>query len=75
MKVKIALLIGSDGKYSAQNLEHVDWGLLADDLMDWEAKPPADPEASAKYIIEVEVPVPSVSTVEGNAVPLESQTP
>lgn len=63
IQVRIMLLVGSNGKVSAINEGAMGWGDLADNIMGWEDKRyPTDPDASARYIVEVEVPVPSAAT-------------
>ena len=69
MKVRIALLVGSNGRAAASELEGADWGLLADCIMDWPEKgvrgDPKDPEFVKKYVVEVEVPLPAVEQIAG----------
>lgn len=72
MKFKIAVMVGSNGKLAAMEHANVDWGILADGIMDWDAIPASDPEATAKYVVEVEIPLPSVTTVEATAVLVET---
>lgn len=74
MKVRIALLVGSNGKYSVGETYPdgtIDWGIMADNIMDWgepgSKEEPKDPEATARYMVEVEVPEPTVATVIGTA--------
>lgn len=69
MKIRIMLLVGSNGKASACVEGFLDWGDHADNIMDWpDGESPSDPDASARYFVEVEVPVPSVTPIVGKAV-------
>lgn len=63
MKVHIKLLVGSNGKVSASN--GLDWGDLADNIMDWDTaqRTNSDPEASARYVVEVEIEIPTGPTL------------
>lgn len=68
IKVKIKVLVGSNGKVSACTERDLDWGDLADNIADWDGGTCRDPEASARYFVEVEVPLPETKTIAGKAV-------
>lgn len=68
MEIKIPLLIGSNGKWCAyghgqagQPHDCDDWGMLADNLMDWPGEDngnPTDPETSSKHYVTTTVEIP-----------------
>ncbi len=64
VKVRIKLMVGSNGKVSASTEDMLDWGDLADNIMDYPKNgSPSDPETSARYFIDVEVPVPTIGSL------------
>lgn len=67
VKCRIAVLVGSNGQVAALDVKgEPDWGLLADCIMNPDN---TDPDASNRYIVEVEVPLPSTPVIEAEALP------
>lgn len=60
VKIRIKLLVGSNGKVSACVDADMGWGDLADNIMDYADRRHLDPEASSRHYIDVEVPLPTV---------------
>jgi hypothetical protein len=60
LKVKIMLLVGSNGKVSACTENSAGWGDLADNIMNRNG---IDPDATSRYIITVEVDRPSINEI------------
>lgn len=65
MKIRIMLLIGSNGKASTCVEGDLGWGDLADNIMTWDGKVHMDPEATSRHIVTVEVPEPTVGELAG----------
>jgi hypothetical protein len=77
MKVKIPLMVGSNGKWSAYGHGELgephdcdDWGMIADNLLEWpERGDPIAPDAMMKHYVTVEIEVPDgVTEVAGATV-------
>lgn len=58
--VRVALLVGSDGKYSAYEEKNVDWGMMEDNIGEWRGTKFFDPPASRKYILTAQVELPEI---------------
>lgn len=63
MDIRIMLLVGSNGKASVAVEGDLGWGDLADNIMDWDPikRESTDPEASARYIVNVWVEMPCIT--------------
>jgi hypothetical protein len=70
IKTRIMLLVGSNGKVSVCTEGSLDWGDLADNIMDYTTLGGArDPETTARYFVDVDVPVPTVGSLHGTVSP------
>lgn len=63
IKIRIKLLVGSNGKASACVDKDMGWGDLADNIMDVADRRHLDPETSSRHYIDVEVPLPTIETL------------
>jgi hypothetical protein len=62
--VRIMLLVGSNGKTMACVEDHMGWGDLEDGIAGWVGSKCIDPDASARFIITAQVPVPNQKAPE-----------
>jgi hypothetical protein len=67
MKINIMVLVGSNGKAAACIQGQLGWGDLADNIMDWEGRNSTDPDATSRHIVSVEIPVPTIQQMVGEA--------
>ena len=63
MNIKIMVLVGSNGKASACVEGDLGWGDLADNIANWERNEMKDPDATARYFVNLELPIPAIENL------------
>lgn len=67
IEVEITLLVGSNGKVAACCRGAMGWGDLADGIVSYEGSTWKDPDASARYVVKVKVPMPTENVISAKA--------
>lgn len=65
IRIRIMLLVGSNGKAAACVENELDWGDLAANITDYEGAQAKDPTATSRRIITVSVPEPVIAEITG----------
>lgn len=71
--VRIALLVGSNGKMVACIADHMGWGDLAEGLDEFVGDRVIYPEAECRYILTTTVPRPSIKVIADSNIAIREE--